>query len=634
MSQKQLKNLTELTWLNESEILWQVRDQFEIWYDFVEDKREEFKRDLDLFNTSKLDYNKGNVWDHTFFDVHSALMARAYVDKPQVEFQASRNGAEKIVANLNATRKEDFENSDMEQLKYDVYHDVFMFWVGIAIKTGWDAVEKRSVFTTMDPQLFVPDPNANYHRNEYAFAGFQQSINVPSIMNDDNFFNQDELNPSTMDDGWPQEVKQDAHSRQGLADGWQTNDSHSPYSDVYYHFATFGETKALVVTGNNNTVIIQVKVFEAVLKTEKADASLIPFPLTFTYWKPRRNSPFGDRVADFTVNTQRAKALINNLRLKKEQAELYPMYVYNSRLIKNRADLEFGFNKHIAANPQNGESIQNAIAPIKRENRSDYSHNIDEGLDKQVEQSTGVGSLSGGTSPDRRETLGTNQIIQSNTDINLWLNAKILSWGEKQIVRIWLRGLVEHLKDWDKKIVNVTIAGWVSTLALVKKDFLEENVKIILDTTINRNVERQKQALAYANTFAQLQSIERPKIAQALTMRRILESNGVPLEDIASEVPPSPQEMLAAQENTLLLNGEFVDIRETDDDLTHMIIHKAWGDDMEALLHIQAHIDAYEAKWGEMANQSGLTEVNQGMINAQVAQNSSQVASQAAKQAN
>tara|TARA_R110002096_G_scaffold74926_1_gene177331 strand:- start:307 stop:468 length:162 start_codon:yes stop_codon:yes gene_type:complete len=53
----------------------------------------------------------------------------------------------------------------------------------------------------MDPQLFVPDPNANYHRNEYAFAGFQQSINVPSIMNDDNFFNQDELNPSTMDDG-------------------------------------------------------------------------------------------------------------------------------------------------------------------------------------------------------------------------------------------------------------------------------------------------------------------------------------------------------------------------------------------------------------------------------------------------
>tara|TARA_R110002096_G_scaffold74926_1_gene177332 strand:- start:529 stop:693 length:165 start_codon:yes stop_codon:yes gene_type:complete len=54
-------------------------------------------------------------------------MARAYVDKPQVEFQASRNGTEKVVANLNATRKEDFENSDMEQLKYDIYHDVFMF---------------------------------------------------------------------------------------------------------------------------------------------------------------------------------------------------------------------------------------------------------------------------------------------------------------------------------------------------------------------------------------------------------------------------------------------------------------------------------------------------------------------------
>jgi hypothetical protein len=32
-------------------------------------------------------------------------------------------------------------------------------------------------------------------------------------------------------------------------------------------------------------------------------------------------------------------------------AELYPMYLYDTRLIKNKTDLDFGFNKLIPTNP-------------------------------------------------------------------------------------------------------------------------------------------------------------------------------------------------------------------------------------------------------------------------------------------
>jgi len=45
------------------------------------------------------------------------------------------------------------------------------------------------------------------------------------------------------------------------------------------------------------------------------------------------------------------KSIIANLRLKKIKAELYPMYIRNTRMISNKGDLDFGFNKVIDANP-------------------------------------------------------------------------------------------------------------------------------------------------------------------------------------------------------------------------------------------------------------------------------------------
>ena len=58
-------------------------------------------------------------------------------------------------------------------------------------------------------------------------------------------------------------------------------------------------------------------------------------------------------------------------------------------------------------------------------------------LSRNIEKSTSIGEVVQGTTPGRKETLGTNNLIQGNTDINLSLNEEIHAIGDDQFVRIW-----------------------------------------------------------------------------------------------------------------------------------------------------------------------------------------------------
>tara|TARA_R110000751_G_scaffold278620_2_gene380936 strand:- start:886 stop:1161 length:276 start_codon:yes stop_codon:yes gene_type:complete len=91
----------------------------------VVNKREIFETDLRLFNNQKK--NKDKIGDTTLFNVHSALMARSYVDRPQSKFVSTKVGRDYVVKNLNATLEEDFNEQDIEILKYQRDWDKFFY---------------------------------------------------------------------------------------------------------------------------------------------------------------------------------------------------------------------------------------------------------------------------------------------------------------------------------------------------------------------------------------------------------------------------------------------------------------------------------------------------------------------------
>ena len=368
-------------------------------------------------------------------------------------------------------------------------------------------------------------------------------------------------------------------------------------------------------TGNANSILLDIVELKSLKWEEISD---VKFPFAFTYWKPRRNNPFGSRIGTYVWDVQRVKAEMATLRLKKSKAELYPMYMYNTRLIKNKADLNFWFNKLVATNPLEWESLQNAVAPIQRDFRADNSYLIDDSLDQQTEGSTSIGKLTQGSTPQRREAATTNALQQDNTDINLALAAKIESWGEKKLIQLWFRCYKERFADWDRKIVNFNTGFWIYPRELKKNDFLsEKNVRIQVITVAELDKRRDKERVAYANTMPLLQTIQRPVAAQNYSARRFLISSGIPEPQVEIEVPMTPQEIIA-QENVALLIQDIQPKIESDlDPLTHLIAIKAAPQSLKVEIYRNSLLDLVKAQWWQEAQ---MTEVSESVVNNVTAQ--------------
>jgi len=624
-----LKDILKATWLRKDDIVSQISSEYERWYRFVTNKREIFERDLKLFNNQKK--NKDKIGDSTLFNVHSALMARSYVDRPQSKFISTKIWRDYIVKNLNATLEEDFNEQDIEILKYQRDWDKFFYWVGIVPKVWWCGVTKSPKFETIDPRNWIPDPDGDYVNGNYSYTGFEKQM-FKTDLESEGYSDKiiEELNPNTWNQRGSDRSRQDDQVNSDLNTSYKQENSNNPNYKIYTHFGIFvwpkGTVKAMFIMGNEQRTIIDGELLVAVTKQEKKDATLIPFPFAFTYWKPRTNNPFGDRVATFVSDVQRAKALIANLRLDKSMAELYPMYMYNTRLIKNKEDLNFGFNKLIAVNPLEWEGLWNAAAPIQRDVRADNSFVIDDSLDRQVESSTSIGRVVQWSTTDRRETATTNNLVQDNTDINLALAAKVESWGEKQLIRLWLRGYMERFTEWDTKVVNFDTWFSIIPRELRKKDFLsEKSVRIQVITVAELDKRRDKERLAYANTLPLLQTLERPKAAQNYSYRRYLISSWIPETQVDIEVPLTPQEIIAIQNVELLSYGETVEVKEDYDPLTHLIAIKAAPQDLNTMVYRQSLLELYKVQGWDTEQ---LTQVSESVTNNVAAQWMSQVANE------
>lgn len=589
---------------NNPELLNQVRDEHTRWLNSVIAIRNDFiEEDLIFFDQRK---EKESIGDTTFFNVVWAYMARTYTERPISTFEAKEfNQMQKyFVENLNAVKDTDLESEDFENARFQMKFDTYRYGAGIMALTGWDWVAKRPIFEVVKPQCVIPDPDGNYQDKIYNFIGFEtqkRKSQLPDYYDLENLTFTKKITAN------------DASLKQANDVLDISNDQWNPVYDVYYHFTTYEGEKYLVVTGNNDSVILYMEKLQAVTKEEKKENNLIPFPVLINNWRPDRSTIFGQRLATVCKNIQMAIVLIQNLRYKKDKAELYPMYLYNTRLIKRPADLDMGFNKFIPTNPDDGENINNAIAPFPKDVRSDNSENITNMLQTNISRSTsGIGgNVANGTTPETRQTLGVQEMVQNSTDVSIALDDKIQTWFDRDFLRLWLRSYLENFASGDKKIAKVKTGMGFVNQQFTRDQFLGYvDVSITVTSTSEKEKSNLKERTALSNTFAILQGIERPKIAQDLHAREVLETNGIESQKANIFVPQSPQEMIAYQENILLNQGINVPINETDDHLTHLIVNDGCLDTVAKVLHMQSHLDAYTRI------QASMPEMNPGMVEA------------------
>ena len=437
----------------------------------------------------------------------------------------------------------------------------------------------------------VMDPCGDYFTGNYKFVGFDRILTKDQLEKEGYENIDDLIAGESMEEGalrWKRETQEEKDLMP------QKNDYEY---DVYLHFDTFNGKKGYVVVANNGTVIIKAGLIKPGDSVQEKNPEAIQFPVVAYYWKPIPDIPCGDRPANYARDVQITQSKLSNLRLKKAQAELYPMYLYNKDYVSGK-DLSFGFNKGIPVStgidgPQ--VNLNNIVTPIQKDLRIDTTMAIEQSLTNQLEKSLGIGAIAGGSTPERRETAKTNSLIMDSLDILISLNEEVDLIGEEQMVRQWFYGYYENFTNADTKLVFAASGTQTLPINLKRKDFIiDGNLSIDIESSTETESKKNRARVNFSNYYAFIQNNpDISSISKLIALREFGYYSEIESDVIENIISKTPQEMEQEMENELLKKNIFVEIKETDDHLTHLL---TMGDRIETeaqIVHKMQHMEAY-----------------------------------------
>jgi len=578
-----------------TEILQQCKFQYTSSLELVQTKRAIFRERFKLLNNQRKQRDKIGIT--TMYYMIMILLSVYYIDEMIVGFSGRTFGDLRKADILNNLAKFDWDEMDMDTIEYQKQFDRLFYGVGITAINGWDMNRQCPKPQSMDPLSWLPDPSAskNSDPDTYRWHGFELERSMLEMEKNEAFFNISKIKD---DEEMSSEIRQNEQERreaQGLGQEQQKNNDQNEDSvkklPVIDWFMTYAGKKYLITTANQNGIIIRIEYLEPVLDEEKNEECLVPFPLSLNHYSPVRGDPFGMNMGDFTEDKQRAESVLANLAIAKEKATLYPTYLYDKNKIRNRQELQFGFNKWIGVDGQTTGSAE----VLRKDINQQSTFNVRQDLRNEANLAVGASEIQAGVVSSERRTLGEIQNVQSNANLRYALGSKINSWGEKRFWFLWTRSYREYFGSAEKKIIRIN-SGWGDRAIVIRgKDFFtKEDPSIRIVSKLTREQERDKERTGFLQVAPLiLQDPSTPVVARNFIKRHILRLNGIDHEKIRIMVPPSIDEMIGEKNNELLSRNMKVPIRMEEDHLSMIIIALEAEDTPAKWGYIAKHEEAY-----------------------------------------
>lgn len=487
---------------NIDKLLAQIDREYQEWFDYVVNKRNQYRDRVIRWNKQAKDPNKINI--NMIANAEDVLIASSYTDWLTVNF-ASADGwmsAEKA-DNLNYMAEFDNNDQDYQQLYYQKEQDRYFFWVGIRYRYGWDDVKKMPKFMVINPLSWIPDPiptqMGSFDGSWYRFHWFEFTTSIVDLIADWSY-DKEQLDkvvwayfsPETQQN-WVAYASAYNYVMPTCCDDLKTNFS----LDVYHHFTNFDGKKYVVTLTNARRTVLRIKELKPVLEEEKKNPNMIEFPIVLNYWKPRRNDPFGESICDKLDDKQIAKTILFNLNIIKAKKEaLGGDFIWNSRLIKNREDILKPTTNGRNIFVDTMESLQNVGMELPRSQIKADSINMITALENEAMHDTNIDSLQQGIVSGGRTTATESQIAQANSNIIWLLNNKINAWGDK---RFWFerwKGYQENFSEVDEKSVVIVSNFEIKSFPIKKDDFFTKQMPhIILWTKADLQSKNEKEQI-------------------------------------------------------------------------------------------------------------------------------------------
>ena len=555
----------KLYWFSQDEILNQVKQEKNFSKDYFEQKRDIFRDRIRLINWQDKWKDKVNI--NTAASIINTLIALNYQDELTVKFYPRWIEDYDITDTLESLAKFDFDEMWSDTKNYQKEFDRLFYWLSVRTFCAFNWDRNTPEYNVEDPLSWYADPNPKwFNAMDFRWHWFEKEVTKQILKNEWSYKNIDNISFDVSEDKYLDITKKNEASRLNT----QRDDTINKQFTIYYHYTIINWEYYFVVCDFNCS---------ALLKFEKLDIKR--FPIILNYFRPRSNDPFGDSVMDYVEDKQRADSKLFNLQLiKATQEALWWDFLYNTNKIKNRNDLEKPSitKRFIWVNLNPWESIWEVIQQVPRDRLNTDVEAMRWAIKREAQQSIWVDNVIQWVRWDKSITARESQTIQQNANLNLALNNKVNSWGEKDFWNVWYLYYQEYFTSYDEKVIRVNNGIMTSVLILKKTDFTtSKDLDVAIINKSDKKAEEEQDRLNIPNYQMLLQSPELSQFEKLLLNRHIMRISWTPLNLIKSVFSETYEEEQAKSDLVLLNQNEDIwYIDPTEDQKTYLIIYKNW----------------------------------------------------------
>ena len=584
----------------------QIQVEYKLSWKHQQGKIAEWLRRLKLYNNQKR--AKKDVGDTTMFTIFQTVLASLYEDRLMVKFGGKKEGDDEAGENLDSMAKNDYVDMEKDEVDYDWLWDTLFCGRGIVALHEYERDPDNNVFLPIPENIdflsFLKDPRAKSingnrkGRGAARFMGREIKMTKDEVKKHPHVFDSDfrgiSIGKGTMDLlGKAQDARDMAQGREAQKKGNEKALGVNAEYDItawYTHWEVKGKVeKVKVWLANQRGKVIGLQVLKS--KAKKVIWPLIDRPLY-----PTSHDWDGTSIPDLTEDKQRARAVAQNLGMDAMKADLYPMYIYDSKKITSRKDLSFAFNKFIPADSK-GQNLNSAIMPMNKANPNlPLLTFIYSSLDLSAQKATATPDIQQGMQSDKDRPLGETNLLQANVSTRYSLSAKVLGWSEKRFWRQWYRLYKDNFEDKiDEKVLRIEGAFGPKWRTLTRENII---------SSIDPDVTIESQILSRAKQLEERQSLtqyfgfalQEPTSNRRWGLKKLGKLHGLEKDEIDRLFPPTIDERIAEDENILLNKNELAEVKVEDDHNVHLEMHSKASDTKAAKAHIETHKKALSIK--------------------------------------
>lgn len=450
--------------MTEDSILKQIEQEYLVCYNAIEQVREQKRQDKEIFFSPNRDENKINV--RTVFQAFRMKMAIRYSNRPKAEWTRRRAWDTERAKNANRVWKYDRKEMWLDVIDYLTYENIDKVGVGIQTAGNFNLTTICPSIKVIDPLSWIPDPNGWPKIDSHRWFWFTEVYLQKWQMKKLGYSNLDSASPRTIT------LNQSAEDNATNKDSQLEDDTPNREYETYVHWFMRDGKKYVAVTNADRTVIHDLVYLKPVTKEEKADETLVPFPVMLQYAIFVTGFPLGISLVDLLADTQSTLSKMYNLYL----AMAYRNTFWGDRLVRaweledpdslNTPTIE---GKDIPVK-DSAKSLNDIILEVPREQTNGIPSEMIALLKRNGTEQLGAESTQQGVLSDSNKTLGEQEMAQKNANIQFQLEENVMLWGtEFQMKNLWYRQYLANMKSAEEKEIN--LSEWATKEFFVfKKD--------------------------------------------------------------------------------------------------------------------------------------------------------------------